>query len=133
MGMLTDILKDLPVNAVLRDKLQQLEQKYEELETENAQLKSENQRLNSKVKELTSSDELCEDEVRILKLLSSSGQELIVERIATSLDLNLTKAEYYLERLLDQDYIDAADYVGSSSEYYLIQKGREYLIKNNLI
>ncbi len=133
MGFILDILKDIPVNAVLRDKLQQLEKKYEELEAENTQLKGENQRLKSKVKELTSSEELCEIEVKILKLLSSHGLELTAEMIASILGLNLTKTEYYLERMWKQ-YVYSHDYSNERpSEYYLAQKGREYLVENDLI
>ena len=133
MGFILDILKDIPVNAVLRDKLQQLEKKYEELEAENTQLKGENKRLKSHVKELTSDEELCEIEVHILKLLSSTGQELTAERIARSLGLNLTKTNYYLEKMRDH-YVYSHDYINERpSEYYLIQKGRDYLVECDLV
>jgi predicted nuclease with TOPRIM domain len=131
MGIITDILKEIPVSAVLRDKLQELEKKYEELEVENTQLKGENQKLKSKVKELTSSDELCEDEVKILKLLSS-GQKLPANMIAHILSLSLTKTEYYLGKMYDQ-YVSAGHFVGMHSQYSLIQKGREYLVENDLV
>ena len=34
MGFITDILKDIPVNAVLRSKLEELEKRHEEIEAE---------------------------------------------------------------------------------------------------
>ena len=132
MGFITDILKDIPVNAVLRSKLEETERKYEELEAENVKLREENQRLKSKVKELTGSDELCENEVKILQFLSSTNQRLTAGIIATGICLSLTKTEYYLGRMYDQ-YVSAAHFVGRPAEYSLIQKGREYLVENDLI
>ena len=132
MGFILDIIKDIPVNAVLRDKLQQLEKKYEELEAENTQLKDENQRLKIKVKKLTSSDELCENEVNILKLLSSRPKaDAII--IAGLLGLSLTKTKYYLEKMKKQ-YVYSHDYTNEKpSQYYLSQKGRAYLVENDLV
>ena len=99
MGMITDILKELPLNALLRDKLQQLEKKYDDLEAENNRLKKEKRDLKEKLEELTGTNELYEIEVKILSLLSSTDQKLTANMIASSLDLNHTKAEYYLERM----------------------------------
>ncbi len=133
MGFITDILKDIPVNAVLRSKLEDLEKRYEAIEAENTKLKEENQKLQSKVKELTSSDELCENEEKILILLSSHNQPLIPEMISARLGLSLTKTKYYLERMWRQ-YVYSYDYTGDKpSEYYLAQKGREYLVENDLV
>ena len=47
MGFVNDLIKGIPVNAVLRDKLEQVEKRYEELEAENNQLREENQKLKS--------------------------------------------------------------------------------------
>lgn len=140
MGFITDILKDIPVNAVLREKLKDFEKKHEELEAEitklkgeNKKLVDENQQLKSELKELTNIGELGEDETKILRLLAMSERELTDEEIAGKLGFQLVKTKYYLERMW-REYICSYDYVnGRPSEYYLIQKGREYLIKNNLI
>jgi len=132
MGILIDILKEIPISAVLRSKLEEQEKKYEALEAENTKLKEENQKLQSKVNELTISDELCEDEVKILKFLSSSSQEFTAEMIARSLGLNPTKTEYYLEKMWSK-YVGTAEYVGRPPEYYLAQQGRQYLVENDLV
>lgn len=133
MGIITDILKGIPVNAVLRSKLEGWERKYEGLEAENTKLREEIRELKSKVKELTSSDELCEKEVKILIFLSSINQPLTANLIAAELGLSLTKTEYYLKRMWRQ-YVDSYDYSNKRpSEYCLAQKGREYLVKNDLI
>src|SRR5258706_16444871 len=45
MGILYDMLKGLPLNAVLREKINDIEAKYAALETENAILKDDNRKL----------------------------------------------------------------------------------------
>jgi hypothetical protein len=54
MGIITDILKEIPLSAVLREKILALEDKMSVLESENLVLKTENQKLkveNLKLKE----------------------------------------------------------------------------------
>jgi len=133
MGFITDILKDIPVNAVLRSKIKELGKKYEEIEAENTQLKDENQKLKSKVKELTNGGELCENEVKILQLLSSTTRRLTAATIAGELSLSFTKTDYYLGKMR-RKYVNSADWSNNrASEYYLTQKGREYLVENDLV
>jgi septal ring factor EnvC (AmiA/AmiB activator) len=48
MGIITDILKEIPLSAVLRERLADQEIKMATLEAENAALKSENTVLKSK-------------------------------------------------------------------------------------
>ena len=45
MGLLDDILKGLPLNALLREKINDVEIKYAAIETENAILKDDNNKL----------------------------------------------------------------------------------------
>ncbi|MBN1363580.1 MAG: hypothetical protein JW976_02120 [Syntrophaceae bacterium] len=49
MGFITDLLKDLPVNDVLQDELEQMEEDYEALEKENAALRQKNEQLKDKL------------------------------------------------------------------------------------
>ncbi len=133
MGIITELLKDMPLSAVLRERLKELEKKYSELETENAKLKQENEKLRTIHEEPTKISELNENEVKILVFLSSCRSEPTEEIIAGYLGLSLTKTKYFLERMWDK-YLYSHDYYdGKPSEYYLLQKGREYLIENNLI
>ena len=133
MGVITDILKEIPLGAVLREKLQELEKKYSELETENSKLKEENRKLTSRLEELTKSNELSENEIKILVLLSSTSQPLTAAMIASNLVLSLTKTEYYLEKMWNKYLYSNDYYTDQPSEYYLLQKGREYLVENDLI
>jgi hypothetical protein len=45
MGIITDILKEIPLSAVLKEKILALEDKMSVLESENLVLKTENQKL----------------------------------------------------------------------------------------
>lgn len=84
-------------------------------------------------KELTSTGGLGENETKILILLSSHNQPLIAEIIAGELGLSLTKTKYYLEKMWRQ-YVYSHDFTSERpSEYYLSQKGREYLVENDLV
>jgi response regulator of citrate/malate metabolism len=134
MGILTDILKELPLSAVLRERLQELEKRYDRLEEENRKLKDENCELKKKLHDVTGVDKLDEIEEKILVFLSSSNQELTAQMIASDLGLNLTRVEYYLRKMWEAKLVFSNDYsTGRPSEYYLAQKGREYLVKNNLL
>lgn len=134
MGILTDILKELPLSAVLRERLQELEKRYEQVEEENKKLRDENHELKKRLQDVTGADKLEEIEEKILVLLSSSNQELTAQIIGSNLELNLTKVEYYLKKMQNAQIVFSHDYyTGRPSEYYLAQKGREYLVKNNLL
>lgn len=57
MGLITDIIKGLPISAVLEDKLKEADRRYEKLEAENQQLRKDNDRLRRRVNELEKSAE----------------------------------------------------------------------------
>jgi hypothetical protein len=52
MGIIADMLKDIPLTAVLRERLLEQESKMTVLEAENMKLKSENANLKSKLQEI---------------------------------------------------------------------------------
>ena len=66
MGIITDILKEIPLSAVLRERLTDAEAKMATLEKENATLKTENQNLRVDLKK-------AQDEVERLKRPPSGG------------------------------------------------------------
>jgi hypothetical protein len=53
MGLVTDIIKGLPISAVLQDKLQELEKRFEQLEAENRELRAENGALRAQLRAAT--------------------------------------------------------------------------------
>ena len=131
MGVVFDILKDIPVGEGLHEKIKELEKKYEELEAENSRLKEENQELKVKINELTNKGELCPDEVKILLFLASRDTGTDANAIAEHLNLSLVETEDYLDKKLNQ-YVRSVGFAsGRPAEYYLTQKGGDFLVKNN--
>ena len=122
MSIITDILKEIPLSTVLRERLQELEKKYNELEAENTKLES-------RLDELTKTSELVEGQKRILVLLSSCGEALTAETVARSLCLSPTRTQYYLGRMYDQ-YVGRVGHPGAS---FLHEGGTAYLVENDLV
>ncbi|MGI9066612.1 MAG: hypothetical protein ACR2HX_09440 [Pyrinomonadaceae bacterium] len=77
MGLLTDILKGLPENAVLRDKVAEAEKRYGTLETENAILK----------------DDLRDAKAEITKL--KKQVEELAHKVPTLHDLEIKLLQYF--------------------------------------
>ena|SRR5438105_1660333 len=57
MGLITDIIKELPISAVLQEKLKELEKRFERLDAENSKLRAENGSLRAQLKAATASSE----------------------------------------------------------------------------
>ncbi|MDX6405951.1 MAG: hypothetical protein QOH70_3406 [Blastocatellia bacterium] len=146
MGLITDLLKDIPLSAVLREKLASAEQNYAALDTENAILKDDKRDLQVRVVELERQvddlnqeleklthvdDDLEEIEIELLRALSNPNVRQAEEMVGM-VGSNLTRVEYHLRRLVEAKYI----FSGSTSTvtyYGLKQKGREVLIKRKMI
>ncbi len=136
MGAIFDMLKGMPINAVLREKLDVLEKKYEALEFENEKIKQENQALKDSLaafeNEDATSTDLNGDMVKILQHIASSEQPLAAETIAVQLHLKPTTVEYYLQ-LDSMKYARPATITSGSLRYHLTQEGRRYLVENGLL
>jgi predicted RNase H-like nuclease (RuvC/YqgF family) len=144
MGLLTDILKEIPQAAVLKEKIATIEAKYAASDTENAILKddlreakAEIAKLKNQVEEL-SHKELHDTEIEILRrivlhspdnsFLSVMFQEPGISREQrerlTYHATNLETCGYIEGGYIDEDF---------GEQYSLTQKGREALIAKNII
>lgn len=148
MGILSDILTGIPTNAVLREKIEAVEAKYASLDTENAilkddnrQLKIENQKLRDEVNSLRRETDRLPDkvaleemEVKILAYVGKSTEPFDVEGVARDLQLNPVKVKYFIEKLRESRLVTLAGRMrGQPPQYRVDQKGREYIIENDLI
>jgi hypothetical protein len=140
MSLLSEILKEVPLSTVLKEKIADLEAKNAALETEIAILKddlrqaqAENKRLKDQIQSLTHSD-LDEPLLIILTFLAKREGDVVTDSdLASALKMNTTRARYYAGQLEEKSYVSAEHHSGVISLYTLTQKGREYAVKNNLI
>lgn len=133
MGALFDILKDIPLSSVLKERIATFEDENAALKTEVAilkddkhQLEAENQRLKEQIQRLTHKDDLEETERRLLVLLAK-GEHQFTSQIAESLGLPEPKIEYYIQEMVTNGYLE------DRFAYPVAQKGRKYLIDNALL
>jgi predicted RNase H-like nuclease (RuvC/YqgF family) len=144
MGLLSDILKEIPQAAVLKEKIATIEAKYAASDTENSILKddlreanAEITKLKRQVEELTHKpSELHDLEIQILRLLSLPNYTHDVEGLSAYLGEKPVRIEYHLGRLEHDDYVHGpppAVMAGMKASYSLTHKGREYLVKNDLL
>ena len=140
MSWLTDLLKDYPALSVAKERLALAEERFRHTEEENKRLKQrlgeleeENKMLRSQVPK-PRGNTLEEIEVQILKFLSQTGRDGVqASVVANRLGIHETKAQYYLDRMEETDFVNMSIFFGSPSLYSLGHEGREYLVKNDLV
>jgi predicted transcriptional regulator len=141
MGVLTDILKEVPLSAVLKEKITAIEAENGALKTEVAILKddlreaqAENKRLKDEIERLTHKDDLDETATKALTYLVQHESNFPMDSdLASALRTDTTRARYYAAQLEERGYITVKDHAGIMQRYTLTQKGRRYAIDNGLI
>jgi len=149
MSWITDLLQDIPLSAVLREKIGLIETKYQTAETQiaslkseneslkesNAQLETENVQLKKQIASLAHTDELLDEiDVNILRIIGlSKYNQPWADFIAEELQLHVEEVKYHLNKLESAKYILSADYGDGIWQYSFRDKGREYAIKNKLL
>lgn len=138
MGLLTEILKEVPLSAELRKKIAKIEAENDGLKTENVILKdnlreakAQIMKLEKRIDHFTHNPELDETDILILKEIALTTDPA-ASYIAEKLNLSLTIIDFRLQRLIDIDYLSTWS-IGGAERYSLQPKSQEYLIKNNLI
>jgi len=141
MGLLTDILKEIPHTAVLQEKIATVEAKYAATETENAILKddlreakAEIVKLKKQVEELSHIDDINEVEIGILKDMAEIGVDYFTsENMANRYPMTPARFDYHLQRLKDAGYASSPFGDDAGWHYCPSQMGLELLVKKNLI
>ena len=115
-----------------------------QLMTENAELKQviaslkeevtalKQQKEQAKHQQTSPEQDISKEEEQILLLLAKT-KKATAQQIAHQLQYDLTKTEYWLEHLRDNDMIYFSLVINQPTAYYLVQGGRKYLIENGLI
>ena len=72
--------------------------------------------------------------MKILTQADEIGKDSLSDtEIATSLSLPLTIAKYHLKKLEDEEFIYGLYDAENPPSFSIIQKGREYLVTQNLV
>ena len=115
-----------------------------ELMTENAELKQTIASLKEEVAALKeqkaalvapapqTGEKLSPEAEAILQYLAKV-QEANAHQIAQAISKDLVTTEYWIEILTEKDMIYFSVVMDQPTEYYLVQKGREYLVKNEMV
>ena len=138
MGWLTDLFKDISLPVELRDKLAAVEAENDSLKTDNVILKDDLRqaqaqllRLEKRLDQYTHTPELDETDVDILKEVALTS-EPAASYLSAKLSIELGALDFRLEQLTETEYLSAWS-IGGIERYSLRPKGREYLIRHNLI
>lgn len=138
MGWLTDLFKDVPLSAELREKLADVEAENDAVKTDNVilkddlrQAKAQILKLEKKLDTYSHDPELDETDIGILKEVAVTS-EPPASYLAKKLSIDLGALDFRLEQLTETDYLSAWS-IGGIERYSLRPKGREYLIKHNLV
>lgn len=138
MGWLTDLFKDISLPVELRGKLAAVEAENDSLKTDNVILKDDLRQANAQILRLekrldqyTHTPELDETDVNILKEIALTS-EPAASYLSAKLTIELGALDFRLEQLTETDYLSAWS-IGGIERYSLRPKGREYLIRHNLI
>jgi hypothetical protein len=125
--------------VLFKEQAAAVDERNMKLESENAELKhtlitvtKERDELLANLRQFTKSDELDQTEKDLLKALTTIS-EVNAQTLANRVGTDLVRAEYYLQKLEQEEYIYGQHFVGGASLYSLGQRGREFLIKNRLI
>lgn len=137
MGLLTDILKEIPQAAVLKEKIADIEAKYAAADTENAilkddlrQAKAEITKLKKQVEQFSYSD-LTDIDVSILQTIAVRGTS-DSDIVAHDLTVHFQKAQLHLNTLAKAGYIRGFYDENGSLTYRLCDRARRYLDENDL-
>jgi len=114
------------------------------LMTENAELKQTIASLKNEVTALKAqkadhsapavqTDEKLSPEAEAILRFLGTAQEATADQIAYAISKDLVTTEYWIDVLKDRNMIDFSVVINQPSDYYLIEKGREYLVKNKMV
>ena len=138
MGWLTDLFKDVPISGELREKLAAVEAENDALKTDNLILrddlreaKTQTLRFQKQLDGYTHQTELDEADIRILKEVALTS-EPAASYLSKKLNIDFGVMDFRLAQLTETDYLSAWS-IGGVERYSLRPKGREYLIKHNLV
>lgn len=144
MSWLSDLIKDIPVSAVLKERLALAEDKFNKITDENGELRERVAELEAEVTDLRARipaepkqapHDLSEKTLEVMVyLFRAQGRNKDVGIIASNVRLERSEAEYHLELLEERGLseITGGDYVDGHIYWDLTTLGRRYVVENGL-
>jgi DNA-binding MarR family transcriptional regulator len=130
LGLINDIIKGIPENAVLRGKLAELRTQIEALEAKN---KENEAKIAEHEKKLNADIKLDPIEVSILTTLSNFDGATI-RNLLGKVAIHPVKMQYHLDRLCEGKYAYGQQFsTDRETEWHLGNRGRAYLVETGLI
>ena len=109
---------------------------YSEMQEEIDSLRAENTELKQRLESGAHSDELPQEQLKILKLVFRLPENTGIDAAGFSRNLQIEEqvVMYHLEKLEDRGFVSCHSSMYSPTETYTIgSDGRAYLIENNLL
>lgn len=148
MSWIADLLKDIPLSVVLKEKISLIELKFEECEKKSALLQTENEKLKITLLEAqkeneilkiqlridVESENLDENALQIIRLLSQKDGERNLWELEEEIQMPKIQLQYTLVFLEQHNFLESrfVSYTKPTA-YNLTQKGRKFTLDNNLI
>jgi hypothetical protein len=146
MGVIWDIIKDIPTAAALKERISDFESKLASLETENDLLKIDLEKANGQIRQLKSENEKLNNQLnpsepaihemaqRILDVFAQTNNAPVFkEYVFEAIGGDRTITSYYFDDLKNNRYIESTGFTrGRPVPYRLTQKGKKYVIEHSL-
>ena len=159
MSWIADILKDIPLSTVLKEKISLLEQEHEKkittievanselqaqikildaqktnLETQLQDARRKTEQIQKQLVQNADGFQIDETVKQILVFLAGESEYLPQSYLADRLQMHSTRLEYYIAEMENLGYVHGIhSYMADESTYRIGQKGREYVVKNGLL
>lgn len=142
MGSIQDLLTEVPLSAVMRERVALAEQKFdqavaeaEELRQKVAELERENTELRAQIPSKPAGD--LDDAARqvLVYLFRCKGEDCDLAVLARRLEMEHSVAEYRLEQLEKRNLVAGmgGNYLTGAEYWGLTPEGRSYVVENGLI
>ncbi len=140
MGWITDLLKELPLSAVLKERLTAKEAEFQRLTEELDRALQDNVALQEQVaqlKQILAKSKVAyvpsDEEIGILKTIADAPSGLETKDLISAVSITKTRLAYYLGELENHGFIKGSPSYGAGKFFhYLDQKGRKLLIDKGL-
>lgn len=155
MSWIADLLKDIPLSVVLKEKISLLEMKFADLENENAILREKNALLTQentilktqlleaqqqnevaegKLRIDAESENLDENAIQVIRLLSQKGGTRSFWELEEQLQMPKIQLQFSLDFLEQHNFLESrfVSYTKPTT-YELTQKGRKFALDNKLV